>query len=322
MIEVLIPIWERAFQRSSIGIEDTFFDLGGNPCLARQIFAEIEKSTGKFFCPEMIYQAPTIAAQKVLLEQATAPRLNPLALLKAGSGPPIFFAHGMGGNVFEFFELSKFINWPGPIYGLQARGNNGVEEPFAEIEGLADYFLDAIKQVQPQGPYFLIGYSLGGLVTLEMARFLSSRSEKAALLVMIDSYPHRSHLEMLQYLLVTSRRIKRRAWERMVLPYRRRSYTTTEGHPSTQMEAVSRRTNLAGNLAWKRYRPSFYSGKVGFVKAAIPTVFPDSPGAVWGELVKEIEVQIAPGDHHEILRKHFEILAAVLSKYLKQATME
>jgi thioesterase domain-containing protein len=73
-------------------------------------------------------------------------------------------------------------------------GIDGIGKPLETIEGMAKFYLNAIQQVQPRGPYFLIGHSLGGLVALEMAQQLTGQVEQVALLAMLDSYPHAGHL--------------------------------------------------------------------------------------------------------------------------------
>ncbi len=96
----------------------------------------------------------------------------------------------------DFFQLVKYIQTQRPIYGMQAKGTDGVDEPFDRIEDLAQFYLDAIRKLQPHGPYFLIGYSLGGLVMLEMAQRLIKTGENVALLAMLESYPHPRFLSL------------------------------------------------------------------------------------------------------------------------------
>src|SRR5271156_3255568 len=171
MIEVLTPIWQRVLQLSPIQINDDFFDLGGDSSLALQLFTEIAQVCDRELPPVTIYQARTIAALAALLEQPTTPRFPTLVLLKPGANkPPVFLAHGLGGSVIDFFQPVRQIETDHPIYGMQARGIDGLEEPLERIEDMADFYLDAIKKVQPRGPYILVGYSLGGLVVLEMAQ--------------------------------------------------------------------------------------------------------------------------------------------------------
>jgi len=74
--------------------------------------------------------------------------------------------------------------------------------------------------------------------------------------------------------------------------------------------------------ALQRYRPHFYRGKIRFVRAQIPTEFPDDPRAVWGSLAGEFEVETVPGDHLGILTTHFESLGAVLSRYIEESAAQ
>ena len=264
--------------------------------------------------------APTIAALAAVLEQPVNPRVPPLVQLKAGSvHPPVFIAHGLGGSVMDFFQVVKHIETSHAIYGMQAKGIDGVEEPLDRIEDMARYSLDAVRELQPRGPYLLVGFSLGGLVALEMAQQLIAEGERIGLLAMLDSYPHVSRLSRGQrarlWARQTGRRIARRLrWLGISSPYR----TTVEVSPSPALQHF----RDASYRALERYQPRFYPGKINFVGAAIPTDFPDDPAAVWSHLASKFELETAPGDHLGIMTTHFEGLASAISLYLKKATSE
>lgn len=320
MIEALTPIWQRVLQLSSVGIDDNFFDLGGDSALALELFHEIALACGRELPPVMIYHAPTIAGLAALLEQPTTPRVPPLVQLKSGSGqPPVFIAHGLGGSVMDFYQIVKHIQTPRAIHGMQAKGIDGVEEPFDRIEDMARYSLDAVRQLQPHGPYLLIGFSLGGLVTLEMAQQLIAEGETIGLLAMLDSYPHVSRLTRGQRARLSTRQTWRRVarklqWLGVSPPYQ----TTVEVSPSPALQHF----RDISYLALERYQPRFYPGKITFVRAAIPTDFPADPVAVWSNLAQELELNTVPGDHLGIMTTHFESLASVISGYLREATSE
>ncbi len=193
-IDTLTVIWKQVLHLSSVGMDDNFFDLGGDSSLALELFNEIALACGCELPPVTIYHAPTIAALAELIEQPSTPRVPPIVRLKDGCEPPIFIAHGLGGSVIDFYQVVKYIETPRAIYGLQAKGIDGVEEPFDRIEDMARFSLDAVRELQPHGPYFMVGFSLGGLVMLEMAQQLVAQGEKVALLAMLDSYPHASRL--------------------------------------------------------------------------------------------------------------------------------
>jgi acetoacetyl-CoA synthetase len=125
-----------------------------------------------------------------LLEQPTLPRLTPFLQVKAGNEkPPIFITHGLCGTV-QFFKLAKHIRTGHPIYGIQAKGINGSEEPFDRVEDMAEYYLNALEESHPDDRYILIGYSFGGLVALEVAQRLAAKGRPVALLVLLDAFPH------------------------------------------------------------------------------------------------------------------------------------
>jgi thioesterase domain-containing protein len=340
MIEVLRPIWQRVLERSSIRIEDNFFDLGGDPSSATKLFTEIARVCHRELPPVVIYHAPTIAAMAALLDEPAMPRFPPLVLMKAGTEkPPVFITHGVGGSVMELFELVAHIRVRHPILGMQARGIDGVEEPFDRIEDMAQFQLDAIKELQPHGPYLLIGHSLGGLVTLEMAQRLSQNGEKVALLAMLDAYPHARYLSLGQRVRLLTRLVRHHASTAMRLPVRdafsyvmgpgeRRLRLSRSGSGLDQSSIDAsfapaiERARARAYLALARYRPRFYAGKIRFVRAEISSEFPDDPAAVWANLADQFEVETVPGDHQGILTTHAESLASVVSRYVREACCE
>ena len=198
---------------------------------------------------------------------------------------------------------------------------------------MAQFYLDAIRQVQPHGPYLLAGYSLGGLVTLEMAQRLTAEGEKVALLAMLDSYPDIRYLSLAQRALLVTRLTTRRATTAMKLsvgeafslivrPSRRRSRVPRVSYQppvDVSLSPAMQRARESAYLALTRYRPRFYAGKIKFVRAANPTDFPADPAAVWAHLAAKFEVETVPGDHLEIMSTHYEALAATISRYVDEA---
>jgi acetoacetyl-CoA synthetase len=334
MVETLIPIWQRVLQLSSIGVDDNFFEIGGDSTLALALFNEIAEACGRELPPVMIYHAPTIAGLASVLEQSEAPRVPPLVQLKAGSAaPPLFITHGLGGSVMDFFQVVKHIQTPRAIYGMQQKGIDGAEEPSDRIEDMARHSLEAVKELQPHGPYLLVGYSLGGLVTLEMARQLIAAGEKVALLAMLDSYPEIRYLSFAQRVRLLARLATRRASTAMKLPMgdavslllrptRRRSLTPRVSYQppaDVSLSPAMQRVRQSAYIALTRYQPQFYPGRIRFVRAAIPTDFPANPSAVWAHLADRFEVETVPGDHLGIMTTHYEQLASAISRYAEEA---
>lgn len=334
MVEILSPIWQRVLQLPSVDVDDNFFDLGGDSSLALQLFNEIARACGRELPPVTIYVAPTIASLAAVLEQPAELRFPTLVSLKDGTAePPLFITHGLGGSVIDFFQMVKHIRTPHPIQGMQAKGIDGTEEPFDRIEDMADFYLDAIRQVQPHGPYLLAGYSLGGLVTLEMAQRLITDGEKVALLAMLDSYPDIRYLSLAERARLLTRLTTRRATNAMKLPVsdglclmfqpalRRSSAPSLSYKPpaDVSLTPAMQRSRECAYLALTRYRPRFYPGKIRFVRAEVPTHFPADPAAVWAHLASQFEVETVPGDHLGIMSTHYEKLASAISRYVQEA---
>jgi acetoacetyl-CoA synthetase len=329
-IDVLTQIWQRVLQRSPIGPEDSFFDLGGNDSLADSIFSEIAQMYGRELPSATICYAPTIAALAVLLEQTSLPRFSPLVQLKTGSEkPPIIITPGVGGRA-SFSKLARQIRSQHPIYGIQARGVDGMDQPFDRVEDMVDFYLNAFKNLGPQGSSILIGYSFGGLVALEMAQRLSESGKHVALLVLVDTYPHPRYFPPGQRLWLTAKR----TGDRLSSVFRIKGTSTHliggveragafPPEPSRLSFAQTTvRVKTSDLVALARYRPRFYRGKIRFVRPEGDSYLPNDPSAVWKKLATELEVETVPGDHLGMVETHFESLAAVLTRYVEEVDMK
>ncbi len=322
---LLQPIWERVFRRSPIGMNEDFFELGGDARLATELFAEIRSNLAPELPPAAICTASTIAKLAASLD-AAKPCL-PAFLLKDGPDQaPVFMFHGIGSSVIDLVPLARRMQSAQPIYGLEARGNDGKQEPFERVEEMADFFLPVIREIQPRGPYFLIGYSFGGLVAFEIARRLRAEADEIGLLAMLDSYPDRHHLPIAQHV----RLLLRAAGNR--LSHQKSSGQPPNVGPGGQLRPIGDRVETRNSLALamqrvkdaqyralRNYRPVFYDGSVKFVRAAVPTRFPADPVPVWSPLVSTLQVDAVAGGHLGMLTTSVDQLASLLDKYVANA---
>ena len=264
---------------------------------------------------------------------------SPFIQIKAGSQkPPIFITHGLCGTA-QFSGLAKQIRTGHPIYGIQGKGIDGMEEPFERVEDMAEFYLEALENLCPLGPYILIGYSFGGLVALEMAQRLKTE-DKVALLVLVDAYPHPSYYAWSERMRLSVTRVKGHLNEMRQLPFasgfsyflnglRRRLHiagASGKSKASAEMLSLTLEQSALGRvkqkayLAYESYRPSFYPGKVHFITAQTKSFFPEDPAAVWRSLTADLQVDVIPGNHLNIVTAEFEGLAAVLTRYIDQIT--
>jgi thioesterase domain-containing protein len=325
MVDVLTSIWQRVLRRSPIGVDENFFDLGGDPESANRLFHEIAEQWGRNLSPLTIYHAPTIAALAIVLEELAPPRFPPLVRLRAGTeGLPVFLFPGLGGDVMGFFELVKQIRTANSIYGMQSRGIDGVEKPFVRMQDLCHYHFDAIKQLQPRGPYLLVGYSSGGVVALELARRLTEHGDEVGLLAMIDSYPPLSLLTSRQFLKLKVIRQKHRiaAMIRHGLDNSRHRGETQGERPRVEIPVIQAAPNFQEENDYRvleTFQPRFYDGTITFIRAENDWTYPLDPNAIWAPWAKELRVETMPGDHLEMIKTHSATLGAALSRYLQEA---
>jgi acetoacetyl-CoA synthetase len=340
--ELLAPIWQRVLQRPFVRADDNFFDLGGDPSSAVQLFGEIAKTFGRELPPLTIYQTPTLAALTALLEGATLPPFPTLIPLREGTGDrAVFITHGLGGSVMEIFHVAKGLPSRHPVYGLQSQGFDGKVEPLARIEDMAEVSLEAIRCAQPRGPYALVGYSFGGLVMMEVAQRLHEKGESVALLAMLETFPHQKYLPLKMRLGLRAGHLKRHASIVNQLPLRKKvAYLTKrserrlrvlfDNHDQSEASrppesgllsgSALERVRDAQSLALARYRPRFYPGKINFLKAAVNiALFPDDPQAIWARLAEKFEIDTVPGDHFGIVTTQYQRVSAVLSRHLAAA---
>ena len=185
----LTHIWEDLLGIEQIGRDQNYFDLGGDSSLAVHLFVQIEKTFNVKLPIFTLFEAPTIAELAAVLRRDAVPDdWSPLVAIQPnGSRPPFFCMHGAGGNVLIYRELSKLLGDDQPFYGLQAQGLDGSAPPLTKIEDMAALYVKEIRRVQPNGPYFLGGYCLGGTIAYEVAQQLRAQGQEVALLALLDT---------------------------------------------------------------------------------------------------------------------------------------
>jgi amino acid adenylation domain-containing protein len=162
--ELLVAMWCEALGLDRLGIRDNFFEIGGHSLLAAQLFTQIEKVLGVRLPVPTLLQAPTVERLASVIGHGRPPRAiaSLVPMQPAGSRPPFFCVHGADGHVLKFHMLAKLLGPDQPFYGLQGRGIDGTVLPRTSIQAMATAYLREIRALQPDGPYFLGGYSLGG----------------------------------------------------------------------------------------------------------------------------------------------------------------
>jgi thioesterase domain-containing protein len=141
-----------------------------------------------FYGEDFLGDETAILARDLGYVERVRKRFSPLVRLRPGGPePPFFLIHPMGGGALCYRELAALLDDRQPVYGLQARGLGADEEIDETVEAMAATYLEEIRRVQPAGPYRLGGWSLGGIVSFEMARRLEAQGETVSLLALLDA---------------------------------------------------------------------------------------------------------------------------------------
>ncbi|HEX8275787.1 MAG TPA: amino acid adenylation domain-containing protein [Longimicrobiaceae bacterium] len=186
--EALAAAWAEALGVERVGVRDDFFELGGHSLSAARLVARIRERLGREVSLADLFRGATVERLARSLQGGAGPELPPsLVRLREGRETPFFCVHAAGGMAAAYLRLARGLD-DRPFYGLQARGLAPGESPDAGVEEMAARYLEAIRAVQPRGPYLLGGWSVGGTVAWEVARRLSDAGEEVALLALIDSW--------------------------------------------------------------------------------------------------------------------------------------
>lgn len=183
----LCAIWVDVLGITRIGIGSNFFRLGGHSLLAVRMMNQLKNRFGVNVPIATLFARPTVAQLASLIrdEAKIESSESVVPIQPAGERPPCFWVHPMGGNVFCYAALSRALGNDQPFYAFQSRRQPTMT---GGLEGMAAHYCAELQRVQRQGPYFLGGWSMGGVVAFEMARQLSAAGHRIAHLTVVDAW--------------------------------------------------------------------------------------------------------------------------------------
>jgi phthiocerol/phenolphthiocerol synthesis type-I polyketide synthase E len=186
----MAEIWQRVLGIKRIGAREDYFELGGSSLLAVRLFSEIERTFGKKLPLVTLMEAPTVEQlSRFITTESNDTSWNSLTpIRREGTRPPFFFVHAAGGNLIIYKDLARHMGPDQPVYGFQSRGLDGSHAFLTRIEDMAAAYIEELLAFQPEGPYLLGGYCMGGTIALEMAQQLRVRGRKVSLLAMLETY--------------------------------------------------------------------------------------------------------------------------------------
>lgn len=349
--QALAKLWAQALGVERVGLRDDFFLAGGDSLLAANLVAQIERQFGKRLPMTVFLQQATVEHVAAALSATEPPRWTSLVPMQPeGNRPPLFLVPGIGGELVSFAAMTRRWEPSQPLYGLRVRAIDGVTRPFDRIEDMAGHYVSEVRQVQPEGPYHLCGYSFGAMVAYEMAQQLRHQGHEVALLAVVDGDADvvtgrkggwgpravgRFLANVPWWVLEDVVRMGPRTMLRGLRPkmksvVRRAARllsgrTETQGLESQGVFDVSRlaagvRVVLETHLrARQNYVPQRYAGTVTLVRArARPLLRGHEPDLGWGQLADDVDIRVVPGNHATVLQEpNVRRLAEVLSDLMR-----
>ncbi|MGH8081142.1 MAG: AMP-binding protein, partial [Lysobacter sp.] len=187
----LVVLWQQIFSLEQIGIHDNFFELGGDSLRAAELVAQFPKHFNSELTLGALFEGSTIASLAAYLERSGGendPLGAVLSLRPSAEERPLFCIHPVTGFSWGFAGMLRHLDRL-PLYALQSRGLRGGGALPGSIEEIAADYIAQMRKIQPQGPYRLLGWSLGGLIGHAITAQLEQIGERVELLAMMDSYP-------------------------------------------------------------------------------------------------------------------------------------
>ncbi|ABC29728.1 Non-ribosomal peptide synthetase modules and related protein [Hahella chejuensis KCTC 2396] len=339
-------IWERLLERSPVGVTDNFFALGGFSLLAVRLMSAIQQEFHIALPLTTLFQHPTV---EKLAEQVRSARKahpedwSPLVTLTArGEHPPLFCVHPTGATVLCYYHLAASLGEARPFIGVQARGVEPEQLPFDNIPDMAAYYANALCERQPAGPFYLAGWSFGGVAVFEVARVLQGRGREIAFLGLLDAYAPdvfdggfaaHDDAEIISSLLGgiadvdpdTLRGLSTEEQLQTAIQATREAQALPQGFSLEQARRILQVSKLNYH-AVESYQPQPYNGKITLFRPLgeeqlAKSVCPDDPSLGWSKWAQRgVEVEYVPGRHQTMVQPpNVETLATRLLAHLQQA---
>ena len=179
-----------------VGVEDQFFALGGHSLMAVKL-VKLLRTRGVSISVRDLMAAQTVRGvlDRLSLSSVQDSLSVLLPIRVTGDGPVLFCIHPAGGLGWGYMPLARYVPDTFRIYGVQARALDGTSRYPGSAGEMAAEYIEQIKTIQPAGPYYLLGYSFGGLIAYEMAIQLREHGDDIAALIIGDVYPPRPYGE-------------------------------------------------------------------------------------------------------------------------------
>lgn len=182
----LLKSWETVLGKQGFAVTDNFFDLGGHSLLAAKLLLRVEQRFGKKLSLANLFQAPTVRQMAAMFEQKTAlPQDSAIVPIQPlGDRPALFWVRG--GSFL--LPLTRRLGLSQPVLGLHLSPSDaaGLPIPYT-LEDISRALVANMREAQPQGPYYIAGLCVNGVIAYEMARQLTAEGQQVAFLGLFDA---------------------------------------------------------------------------------------------------------------------------------------
>ena len=340
--KMLAELWREVLGVKRVGVDDNFFSLGGDSLMAAGLFAKTTRWTGKTMPLSLLFSGPTIRqVAKALDHYDGANEATVVALRAEGTKPPLFLAHGVTGELFEYLLLVRLLGPQQPVYGFRLTTSLTATQQRLRIPDLArDYIADLLR-VQPSGPYRLAGFCFGGLVVVEIAHQLEQLGHEVALLALFDTElptslpPSRARREMAQLVSLLRRNESMRTYARRRVANARtkaqRSLSPVldrlEVHAGLSRSEAERAQYVSESPLWRLLKPAlaaYVAPRTNCTITFFGTGVPKTPEGLrllsGEEGTDKLYVIDGPGISHGglMFEPHVRLLASALADCLDQ----
>ncbi|WP_428395194.1 alpha/beta fold hydrolase [Lichenicoccus sp.] len=331
--------WASALGGRPPGRQSSILDMRIGLLQAYGLLAEIERLSGIALPVTTVLQAPTIPALADILRAGQRPRFTPaIAFRQRGDGPGLFLFPGLGGSVFLLFDLARHVEHTGTIYLNQQAGLDGEHAPHRTLAEMVRFQIDAIRAVQPRGPYLLLGHSLGANLALEVARQLRAAGEPVPFIGLVEAivpernWPIRVSLRFLwRRVALHTAGLRGLSWRETgtriargmnnLLRRAGRMFASRKGGWLPYREAglpnPSEALTKATVQAFDDYRITRFDGRVFLFQAETKDPLTCDPLLVWPRYLSNYAVRHVPGNHVSVLSgRNAAVLGAAVSQAL------
>jgi thioesterase domain-containing protein len=334
----------RALELERVGVDDGFFELGGNSLLATRVVAQLRDRHQLEVPVQAIFLESTpmaiaacLAAGRLSAAQSIESALAPMLPLRAeGDLAPLFCVHPAIGLSWCYSSLVQHIDPGRPVYGLQLPHLVANRPLPASVEEAAQVYVAEIRKVCPTGPYNLAGWSLGGLIAHEIAVQLRKSGDQVDLLVLLDSYPlsdidtatgdHPLNRVPSLGELVRELRPEIVLGEQDLEPEHAATLLADQAGPfaaltGDHVERLYRGYLVSSGMA-QRFVPGMFDGRMLFFAAAVPDTGPELDPSVWRQYVSGEIIQHPVDFPHAQLAspEAFDVIGPVLETHLRART--